>query len=110
MAGHAALAICESLLLAAKDRNILPEREVAGILQDAAAAHAKGTGDVDAADLHRAVAALIDRIRAAGSLVRRRSGGAAVPHPAAVMAAHAAADRAACRPGPVDSAHGPRPR
>ena len=36
----AALAICESLLLALNDRNILPEREIVGILHDAAAAHA----------------------------------------------------------------------
>ena len=39
VSGTAALAICESLLLALNDRNILPEREIMGILEDAAAAH-----------------------------------------------------------------------
>ena len=39
IAGLAALSICESLLLALNDRKILPEHEIVGILQDAAAAH-----------------------------------------------------------------------
>ena len=38
-AGMAALSICEALLLALQDRNLLPEREIVGILRDAAAAH-----------------------------------------------------------------------
>jgi hypothetical protein len=72
VAGKAALAICESLLLALNDRNILPEREIVGILQDAAAAH---TNDVphDGKDVtHNAVAALINSILAGGNSVRRR--------------------------------------
>ena len=49
VAGTAALAICESLLLALNDRDILPEKEIIGILRDAAAAHADEPGDGGAA-------------------------------------------------------------
>lgn len=69
-AGTAALAICESLLLALNDHKVLPEREILGILRDAAAAHEDApAGDSDA--LHVAVAALINRILAGGNSVRR---------------------------------------
>ena len=70
--GSAALAICESLLLALNDRKILPEREIVGILQDAAAVHADNPGDDGLAEHHSAVAALIDAILAGGNSVRRR--------------------------------------
>ena len=71
IAGTAALAICESLLLALNDRNILPEAEIVGVLSDAAAAHEYAPpGDHDA--LHAAVAALINGILAGGNSVRRR--------------------------------------
>lgn len=67
VAGTAALAICESLMLALNDRKILPEHEIVGVLRDAAAAHENdpGTprrdcrqhrqrcGDIVAAMLHR---------------------------------------------------------
>lgn len=69
-AGTAALAICESLLLALNDHKVLPEREIVGILTDAAAAHEHApAGDSDA--LHAAVAALINGILAGGNSVRR---------------------------------------
>jgi len=69
-AGTAALAICESLLLAMNDRNILPEKEIVGILKDAAAAHENApAGDDDA--LHAEVAALINGILNGGNSVRR---------------------------------------
>lgn len=71
-AGYAALAICESLLLALNDRNILPEREIVGVLQDAAAAHENAPNGDGLAELHRAVADLINRIIAGGNSVRRR--------------------------------------
>ena len=58
--GTAALAICESLLLALADRRILPEAEIAGILQDAAAAHHHEPGSREATALHEAVEALIN--------------------------------------------------
>lgn len=70
-AGLAALAICESLLLALNDRNILPEREIVGVLKDAAAAHENvPPGDVGA-PTHAAVAALINKIIDGGNSVRR---------------------------------------
>lgn len=70
VAGTAALAICESLLLALNDRNILPEAEIVGILKDAASAHEEApAGDKDA--LHAAVAALIHGILDGGNSVRR---------------------------------------
>lgn len=72
VAGTAALAICESLLLALNDRNILPEREIVGILQDAAAAHQHAPPEHADAQLHAAVAALINGILAGGNSVRRR--------------------------------------
>ncbi len=71
VAGTAALAICESLLLALNDRKILPEKEIVGILTDAAGAHhAIPDGHADK-ELHRAVAALINGILAGGNSVRR---------------------------------------
>lgn len=72
VAGNAALAICESLLLALNDRNILPEREIVGILQDAAAAHANDAAGDGQDEMHKAVAALINGILAGGNSVRRR--------------------------------------
>ncbi|MDO8982760.1 hypothetical protein [Cypionkella sp.] len=73
VSGTAALAICESLLLALNDRYILPESEIIGILEDAAAAHHHAPkGETDSAALHAAVAELIDGILAGGNSVRRR--------------------------------------
>ena len=71
IAGTAALAICESLLLALNDHKILPEREIVGVLRDAAAAHEFApSSEKDA--LHGAVAALINGILAGGNSVRHR--------------------------------------
>lgn len=71
VAGHAALAICESLLLALNDRNILPEKEIMGVLKDAAAAHEGEQNDKGADGMHEAVAALINSIIEGGNSVRR---------------------------------------
>jgi hypothetical protein len=69
--GLAALSICESLLLALNDADILPESEIIGVLKDAAAAHEKvDRGDADF-ETHEAVAALINRIITGGNSVRR---------------------------------------
>ncbi|GGD18211.1 hypothetical protein GCM10011342_28630 [Aquisalinus flavus] len=69
--GVAALSICESLLLALNDHNILPEAEIMGVLRDAAATH-ENAAPLDAdAETHKAVAALINRIIAGGNSVRR---------------------------------------
>ncbi len=69
--GTAALAICESLLLALGDRKILAEAEIVGILKDAAGAHHHAATEDDRAELHTAVAALINGILAGGNSVRR---------------------------------------
>lgn len=71
VAGTAALSICESLLLALNDRNVLPEKEIVGILKDAAAAH-EFSPDSDNTEKHAAVAALINGILDGGNSVRRR--------------------------------------
>jgi len=71
ISGIAALSICESLLLALNDRNVLPEKEIVGILKDAAAAHEFATEGEDA-PMHAAVAALINGILEGGNSVRRR--------------------------------------
>ncbi len=72
VSGTAALAICESLLLALNDRNVLPEREIVGILQDAANAHTHFPPLAGNPELHVAVAALIHSIIDGGNSVRRR--------------------------------------
>lgn len=68
--GRAALAICESLLLALSDRRILPESEIQAILVDAAAAHANAPPGDGKEEMHRQVAALIQRIIDAGKSSR----------------------------------------
>ena len=71
LSGMAALSICESLLLALNDHRLLPESEIIGVLRDAAATHENAVGpDVDA-EMHRAVAGLINRIIDGGNSVRR---------------------------------------
>lgn len=72
VAGLAALAICESLLLALNDRKILPEREIMGILKDAAASHADVPTSAGAKKTHDAVADLINKIIDGGNSVRRK--------------------------------------
>jgi len=70
IAGTAALAICESLLLALNDHKILPESEIVGILRDAADAHENAPAGTDGA-LNSAVARLINAILDGGNSVRR---------------------------------------
>lgn len=71
ISGLAALAICESLLLALNDHNILPEREIMGVLTDAASGHETAAEKGVNAVQHRAVAALINKIVSGGNSVRR---------------------------------------
>ena len=69
--GIAALSICEALLLALNDAQVLPESEIMDILKDAAGAHEyAGVNDVEP-EMHKAVAALINQIIAGGNSVRR---------------------------------------
>ena len=72
IAGNAALTICESLLLAMNDRNLLPEHEILGILKDAALTHEQATAEDGDENMHKAVAVLIRKIIAGGNSVRRR--------------------------------------
>ncbi len=69
--GMAALAICESLLLAMNDHKLLPEHEIMGILLDAAATHENAVSAGTEKEVHLAVARLINRIIAGGNSVRR---------------------------------------
>jgi len=69
--GIAALSICEALLLALNDAQVLPEREIMGILEDAAASHENAGSPEADREMHAAVAALINRIIAGGNSVRR---------------------------------------
>ena len=71
VAGTAALAICESLLLALTDRKVLPQSEIVGILTDAAAAH-ENPPPGESAALHAGVVSAINGILAGGIAGRRR--------------------------------------
>jgi hypothetical protein len=69
--GMAALTICESLLLALNDKNILPEHDIMGVLSDAASTHENAAGTDAEMAAHHQVAALIRRIITGGNSVRR---------------------------------------
>ncbi len=71
IAGTAALASCESLLLALNDHKILPEREIMGVLQDAASTHENAPPGEGTHAMHKAVAELIHKIIDGGNSVRR---------------------------------------
>jgi hypothetical protein len=59
-AGQAALAICESLLLALAETKVIAAHEVHGVLADAAAVHREAGHDDDGFGLHAAAADLIE--------------------------------------------------
>lgn len=69
--GMAALTICEALLLALNDAQILPEKEIMGVLTDAASTHENAIGSEADTLQNRAAAALIRRIIAGGNPARR---------------------------------------
>jgi hypothetical protein len=69
--GMAALSVCEALLLALNDAGILPEKEIVGVLTDAAATHENAVGSAADVESHQAAAALLRRIIAGGNSVRR---------------------------------------
>ena len=70
-AGQAALSICEALLLAMKERGLMPDHEIVGVLRDAAATHENAVGTELEMERHRAVAEMINSIIAGGNSVRR---------------------------------------
>ncbi|MBE9640895.1 MULTISPECIES: hypothetical protein [Roseobacteraceae] len=63
--GVAAVSICEALLLALKESDILPDGEIMGVLKDAAATHenaAKASQQPAVIEMHREVASVINRM------------------------------------------------
>ena len=71
-AGHAALAICESMLLSLTESKTIDPAEARAILEDAAAAHRKSVPLVTdgSAAAHEDAAALIDTILKGRNSVR----------------------------------------
>lgn len=69
--GRAALSICESLLLALNDHDVLPESDIVGVLADAASTHENAAVEGEDRETHLGVAALIRKIIAGGNSVRR---------------------------------------
>lgn len=69
-AGHAALAICESMLLSLTENKIIDKAEAKSILADAAAAHRSAIPLVMDGTAHDEAAALIEAILNGGNSVR----------------------------------------
>jgi hypothetical protein len=71
-AGHAALAICESMLLSFTENKLIDEAEARAILEDAAAAHRNSVPLLTdgGAATHEQAASLIDEILKGGNSVR----------------------------------------
>jgi hypothetical protein len=69
-AGHAALAICESMLLSLTENKIIDKAEARAILEDAAAAHRNSMTLVTDGAAHDEAASLIEAILGGGNSVR----------------------------------------
>ena len=69
-AGHAALAICESMLLSLTENKIIDKAEAKSILVDAAAAHRNAIPVMTDGTAHDEAAALIEAILKGGNSVR----------------------------------------
>ena len=71
-AGHAALAICESMLLSLTENKIIDQAEARAILEDAAAAHRNSMPLLTdgGAAAHEEAATLIEAILKGGNSVR----------------------------------------
>ena len=67
-AGHAALAICESMLLSLTENKIIDQAEARAILEDAAAAHRNSVPLLADGAAHDEAAALIDADSRRGQL------------------------------------------
>ena len=63
-AGYAALSICESLLLAMTDLEIMREQDTRDLLMDVAATHREAGTNSKTPGMHHAVVAIIERILA----------------------------------------------
>lgn len=69
--GLAALAICESLLLALNDRNVLPEAAILGVLEGAADTLESPLATTDGSAVNTEAAKLIRKIISGRNSVRR---------------------------------------
>ena len=69
--GHAALSICESMLLAMHELKIMSQKDAQNVLKDAATAHHEASTHPDKAEMHQKIATLIDRIIADGNSLPR---------------------------------------
>jgi hypothetical protein len=67
--GLAALSICESLLLALSDLKIMSDKDVDGLLEDAAEAHRNAASASKDATVHQEVVAIIERIKSGGNAI-----------------------------------------
>jgi len=69
-AGHAALAICESMLLSLTENKIIDKAEARAILEDAAAAHRNAIPLLVDGTAHDEAAVLIEALLKGGNSVR----------------------------------------
>lgn len=69
-AGHAALSICESMLLSLTENQVIDEAEAKAILKDAAVAHRNSMALAANGVAHEEAAALIEAILEGGNSVR----------------------------------------
>ena len=69
--GMAALSICEALLLALNEAQVLPESEIVGALKDAAVTHENAEDTDSEFENHREAAALINGIIAGWDLLQK---------------------------------------
>ena len=63
-AGHAALSICESLLISIRELKVMSEEDIRDLLEDAATTHHQASKESDEAELHEEVATVIERLMA----------------------------------------------
>ena len=68
--GIAALGICEALLLALTDANVMSEKDARDVLMDVATTHQEAAEASDTPDRHHAVVAIVQRILAGKNGVR----------------------------------------
>jgi hypothetical protein len=71
-AGSAALAICESLLLALTELKVIDDHDARGVLEDAAAAHRGVERSAQDAAVHNEAAHIIEHIIAIQNALPRR--------------------------------------
>ena len=68
--GSAALSICESLILALQDRNVISEKDTRDLLTDVVTAHEDACAASQSPEKHQAVVSILRRILAGTNGVR----------------------------------------